>query len=77
MSIWAVLGIVCLAGAIGGLINSYTSDDSLRLPMREAGVFLPGFIIHVFLGAAAAGLSWALYGPASQVTIAVIGSPQA
>lgn len=77
MSIWVVLGIVCLAGALGGLINSYTSDAGPRIPTREAGVFLPGFISHVFLGAVAAGLSWALYGPAGQATIAVIGSQPA
>ncbi len=75
MSIWAVLGIVCLAGAIGGLINNFTSDPSPTKPTSEAGVFLPGFISHVFLGAVAAGLSWALYGPANQATVAVIGSP--
>ncbi len=77
MSVWAAIGIVCLAGAIGGLINSFTSTDSPRTPTTEAGVFLPGFISHVFLGAAAAGLSWALYGPAGQATVAVIGSPSA
>jgi len=77
MSIWAVIGIVCLAGAIGGLINSFTSNDGPNIPTSEDGVFLPGFISHVFLGAVAAGLSWALYGPAGQATIAVIGSPPA
>ncbi|GAC1404154.1 MAG: hypothetical protein NVSMB49_22430 [Ktedonobacteraceae bacterium] len=77
MSIWVVIGIVCLAGAIGGLVNSFSSDDGPKIPTNEAGIFLPGFISHVFLGAVAAGLSWALYGPASQATVAVIGSPPA
>lgn len=77
MSIWGVLGIVCLAGAVGGLVNSFTSNDGPKKPRIEAGIVLPGFISHIFLGAVAAGLSWALYGPANQATIAVIGSPPA
>jgi hypothetical protein len=35
MSIWALLGVVLSAGAIGGAINALMTDNGFRLPRWE------------------------------------------
>jgi len=67
-SVWTILLLVCVAGAVGGIINATTSDDGFIVPGFKEGddgekVFLPGFVGNAFVGAVAAGVSWGLYGP--------------
>lgn len=74
MSVWLLLGMVFVAGAIGGLVNNLISDKGLLLPSkRDKGdgtyIFLPGFVGNLLIGAVAASVSWLLYGPLSQVSI--------
>jgi hypothetical protein len=74
MSIWFLLGMVFIAGAVGGIINSLINDKGLLLPRRmERGdgtyIFLPGFVGNMLTGAVAASVSWLLYGPLSQALI--------
>jgi hypothetical protein len=74
MSIWFLLGMVFLAGAVGGMINSLINDKGLLLPRKiERGdgtyIFLPGFVGTMLTGGVAASVSWLLYGPLGQAPI--------
>jgi hypothetical protein len=78
MSLWSVLGMVIVAGAIGGLITSIINDKGLVLPYTvDKGdgtkTLSLGFIGNILTGAVAAGVSWLLYGPISQMTIPTDG----
>jgi hypothetical protein len=67
MNLWLGLLAVCVAGAIGGAVNAYLTDNGFAWPRQEKvdGVNLtrPGFLGAMFVGAVAAGISWGLYGP--------------
>ena len=77
MDIWLALGVVAVAGALGGLVNAYLSDNGFLLSKREEvdgrTIVRPGAIGNVFIGAVAAVLSWALYGPLAPAS--VVGTP--
>ena len=77
---WLMLGVVALAGAIGGVVNALMTDNGFFLPRcEEAGngatVWRPGFLVNVLIGAIAAVISWGLYGPLSAYLI--VGTAQA
>jgi hypothetical protein len=67
MSIWALLGVVVAAGALGGAINALMTDNGFRLPKWDevggARIWRPGWIANVVVGLSAAAVSWGLYGP--------------
>ncbi|MGE5549591.1 MAG: hypothetical protein ACM3ZC_03560 [Bacteroidota bacterium] len=69
MSIWVVLGVVCMAGCVGGLMNALISDNGFLLPRAEeyqhGYIIRPGALGNLISGAVAAGVSWGLYGPLS------------
>ena len=73
MSLWQLLGLICLAGGVGGLINSLISDNGFLLPKAEKNdgtlIIRPGFIGNIAIGAVAASVSWGLYGPLSLTSI--------
>ncbi|MFL5657496.1 MAG: hypothetical protein ACJ8CB_25355 [Ktedonobacteraceae bacterium] len=73
MSMWSLLGIVIVAGAVGGIINSLINDKGFQLPqvvaLNGSSILVPGFIGNIITGAVAAGVSWTLYGPLSQMTL--------
>ena len=48
--------IVC--GALGGFVNVFIGDSGLHLPEIQDGIFRPGYIGVVFVGAAAALGAW-------------------
>jgi hypothetical protein len=67
MSIWALLGIICGCGAVGGILNAIFSDDRglalpKTVPVGGSSVWRPGFVGNIFVGAVAAGVFWMLYG---------------
>lgn len=79
MSIWAITGIVAIAGGIGGVVAALLSEDrGFVLPKGvEAGgskILRPGFVGLILTGAIAAALSFALYGPLASST--VVGGPE-
>ena len=75
MLLWQLLLVVCACGALGGVINALLSDDrGFALPQTVSGVFRPGFIGNIFIGAVTAGLFWVLYGPFAE-SIAVGTAP--
>jgi hypothetical protein len=50
--------VVTIAGAAGGLANLFIGDSGLHLPKIEDGVFMPGWIGTVVVGALAGLGSW-------------------
>ncbi len=66
MSVLHCLILVAVMGAVGGLAACF-HKDAVVLPKfdKRAKIWKPGAIGTVLSGAVAAGLVWALYGPAS------------
>jgi hypothetical protein len=62
--------LVSSAGALGGLLNAYFTDHGLRRPTVLNGVWCPGAIGNIVVGAVSAIVSWALYGSGAGVEIA-------
>ena len=64
---WWITGVVVIAGALGGVINALMTDSGFILPGRynEGGkkIWKPGALGNVAIGAAAALITWGLYGP--------------
>lgn len=73
ISMWLLLVIICVAGAVGGLVNSLLNANSFFLPCTEQvdhfRVMHPGFLGNMLIGMVSAGLSWGLYGPLSMTPI--------
>jgi hypothetical protein len=67
MNLWLALLVVCGAGAVGGAVNAYLTDNGFAWPRQEkvdgVNITRPGFLGAMFVGAVAAGVSWGLYGP--------------
>lgn len=67
--IWAALGIILAAGAVGGIVNALLTDNGFILPRPKATdgdtIWLPGILGNLVLGGIGAAVSWGLYGPAS------------
>ena len=67
MSIWGLLGVVAIAGAVGGIINALMSDNGFALPKWDTAgttrIWRPGWITNVVIGVSAAVVTWGLYGP--------------
>jgi hypothetical protein len=79
MSLWLMLGVIMLAGAAGGLLNAYFTDNGFVWPKVElVGAFTitrPGFLGSMLVGGVAAAVSWGLYGPFAGMSI--FGSTEA
>jgi hypothetical protein len=69
MNPWFCALLICLAGAFGGLINALMSSNGFALPRRIEGVWCPGAISTVFIGAFAAFASWAFYGSGATIDV--------
>ena len=72
MSLISVLIVVFIAGAIGGAVNALLSDNGFTMPKKSptngangAGIWRPGYLGNIVIGAVAAVISWGLYGPFS------------
>lgn len=57
--IWVILAVLA-CGAAGSFVNVFIGDSGLHLPMKDQGVWRPGFIGTVFVGIIAALASWAM-----------------
>jgi hypothetical protein len=64
---WWIIVIIIIAGALGGVVNTLMSDSGFILPQRhdeaDNRVWKLGGLGNMILGAAAAFISWGLYGP--------------
>jgi len=63
--------LVASAGAVGGILNAYFTDHGLRRPTVMNGIWCPGAIGNIIVGAVSAIISWALYGSGAGVDIAI------
>jgi hypothetical protein len=70
MNPWICVLLISLAGSIGGLLNTFMSDNGFALPRRIGGVWCPGALWNIFVGAISALTSWALYGSGAGIDIA-------
>jgi hypothetical protein len=78
MTFWSLLGIILVAGAVGGILNSLISERGFQLPgvVRKNGtsILVLGFVGDIIIGAIAAGISWAFFQPLSQVALGTIAT---
>jgi hypothetical protein len=70
MSPWICVLLIASAGSVGGLLNTFMSDNGFALPRRIGGVWCPGALWNVFVGATSALTSWALYGSGAGIDLA-------
>jgi hypothetical protein len=68
MHVWEAGLVVATAGAAGGIVSAFLSEDRglllpTTVPVDGATVLRPGFVGHVVVGAIASFISWGLYGP--------------
>lgn len=78
MDLWVVIGLVGLAGALGGIGNAISTDNSFALPraVKDGKVTVAwqaGVIGNIITAVIAALISWGLYGPSSALLI--VGAP--
>lgn len=62
--------LIGFAGAMGGFANALMSNNGFPLPRRVHGVWCPGALSTVLIGAFAAFASWAFYGSGAGIDIA-------
>ncbi|MHB1865663.1 MAG: hypothetical protein ACYCO5_00520 [Acidobacteriaceae bacterium] len=68
MNYW-IIAVVAGVGAVGGFANVFAGDAGFHLPQTEDGVWQPGYLGVVIIGAISALASWA-----SLKTLLLIGS---
>lgn len=68
MNYWVIAAIAGI-GAVGGFMNVFIGDSGLHLPEMDHGVWRPGFLAVIVLGAVAAVGSWA-----TLVTLDLVGT---
>jgi hypothetical protein len=74
MTGWLPALLALFAGALGGILNAVTTDNGFILPqfasMNGGGrIWRPGVLGNMVVGAIAALVSWALYGPAAGMPV--------
>ena len=76
--IWKMVVVVVIAGALGGVVNAYLTDNGFIKPKNatEKGVEIlrPGVVGNVLIGVVAALVTWGLLSQYS-VMVLVSGSP--
>jgi hypothetical protein len=70
MNPWICASLIALAGAIGGVINALLTDNGFVLPSRIEGVWCPGFVTNILVGAFSAFASWSFYGSGASIDLA-------
>ncbi|WP_298964859.1 hypothetical protein [uncultured Methylobacterium sp.] len=64
--IWIAALAVFVAGAVGGLVNAFMTDNGFALPssveLSGAKIWRPGLLGNAVVSAVAAVVSWGLYG---------------
>ena len=70
MNPWYCAFLIAGAGGLGGVVNALITGNGFAFPKREAGVWCPGFISNVLIGAFAAVSSWSFYGSGASIDLA-------
>jgi hypothetical protein len=70
MNIWVLILLIAALGALGGVVNCAISGEFVSPQFdRAAGIWRPGWIGNVLIGAVAAVVVWGVYGPAASFDI--------
>jgi hypothetical protein len=67
---WICAGLIAVAGAAGGLVNAMLSEAGLAAPRTVKGIWCPGALSTIVIGALAAFASWAFYGSEAGIDLA-------
>jgi len=67
---WLCAGLIFISGALGGFINALMSEEGLAKPKSVEGVWRPGAMSSIIIGAFAAFASWAFYGSGAGIDLA-------
>lgn len=70
MNPWICALCISMAGGAGGWINALMNNNGFTRPQRIEGVWCPGAIPTVLIGAFAAWASWAFYGSGIGIDLA-------
>jgi hypothetical protein len=65
-----VIGLIVLMGSLGSLVSAFVGDSGWHLPMMDHGIFRPGYLGNMLVGALAALASWGM-----QKAALLIGGP--
>jgi hypothetical protein len=68
--------LITSAGMVGGITNAFLSGNGFALPAWRSGVWCPGALSNVFIGAVSALSSWALYGAGASIDLARLSDRQ-
>jgi hypothetical protein len=74
MNPWVCALLIATAGAVGGSINALTSDNGFLLPRLRRGIWCPGALSNILVGAFAAVASWSFYGSGAGVDLLDLAS---
>jgi hypothetical protein len=55
-----VIGLIVLMGSLGSLVSAFIGDNGWHLPMNDNGIFRPGYLGNMLVGALAALASWGM-----------------
>lgn len=69
MNPWVCASLIALAGATGGFVNALLSNNGFALPRRIEGVWCPGALSTILIGAFPAFASWAFYGSGADIVV--------
>src|ERR1700745_3921124 len=69
MNAWTCALLIGIAGACGGFLNALLTDNGFPLPHVKSGVWCPGALTNIMVGAFASFASWALYGSGEGVEL--------
>ena len=80
MDLWLVIGMIAFGGALGGIGNAISTDNSFALPRpvkdgKATIAWQAGIVGNIITAIIAAVISWGLYGPTSGVLL--VGAPPA
>jgi hypothetical protein len=70
MNPWWCAFLISIFGGLGGVVNALLSDNGFALPRKESGVWCPGAISNILIGAFAAFSSWSFYGSGAAIELA-------
>jgi hypothetical protein len=76
MNPWTCAAFIAAAGALGGAINALLSDNGFLFPRLEEGVWCPGALSNILVGAFAAFASWSFYGAGAAIEIVAAQSTE-
>src|SRR5581483_7433427 len=74
MNPWTCAALISTAGGVGGILNALTAERGLSAPRIEHGIWCPGAIGNVIIGAFSAFASWAFYGSGASIELAAVNA---